>query len=306
MGVPGKSNALSIAKRWGMPEKTLTRAYASLRERDVSAEELMERFNERASALDEEERRLEADRVELARLKKNYENRVAEIEYQKDKILSAADKRASNLISEAEATSLDLIRRLDEAARSAAHKELGAKRADIQKIRKGLETRNAKRLAREIEKKTEAFVPKEGATVQVAGSEIIGVIEYVKNGRAKLIAGPMHMDVPVGQLLETQKTAKVATPPTDTSSMRIRESVPSSLTVRGMNVDEALPLTESYLDRAYRAGHSSVMIIHGRGEGILRREVHALCAVLKYVSDYRLGGVGEGGYGVTIVEFGKR
>jgi len=303
MGVPGKSNALLIARRWGMPEKILNRAYASLKEHDVSAEELMERLNDRKMTLDEMERRIEADRTDLARLKKQYEERVAEIEYQKDKILEAADKRASNLISEAESTSRDLIRRLDEAARSAAHKELGAKRPDIQKIRKGLETRNAKRLSRELE--SSRFVPKEGVTVQVAGSGIVGVIEYVKNGRARLIAGSMHMDVPVAQLVETQKTVKISTPPTDTSSLKMRESVPSSLMVRGMNVDEALSLTETYLDRAYRAGYSSVMIIHGRGEGILRREVHALCSVLKYVSDYRLGGVGEGGYGVTIVEFGK-
>ena len=251
------------------------------------------------------ERQIAADRAELARLKKNYEDRVAEIESQRDKILEAADKRASNLISEAEATSRDLIKKLDEAAKSAARKEFSAKRADIQKIRKGLEARNAKRLARELENRPETFAPKEGATVQVAGSDIVGVIEYIKNGHAKLIAGPMHMDVPVAKLMETKKAAKIAVPPTDTSSLMKRESVPSSLMVRGMNVDEALPLAASYLDRAFRAGYSSVIIIHGRGEGILRREVHALCAALRYVSGYRLGGVGEGGYGATIVEFGR-
>jgi len=307
MGVPGKSNALLIAKRWGMPEKTLELAHASLKESDVSAEELMGRLNERKAALDEMERRIEADRNELARLKKNYENRVAEIELQRDKIFSAAEKRASSLISEAETTSRDLIRRLDDVAKSAAHKEIGAKRADIQKIRKGLDAREAKRLARELESaRPEAFVPKEGSTVQVAGSSIVGVIESIKNGRAKLIAGPMRLDVPVEQLMETKKTAKVAAPPTDTSFVKVRESVPGSLMVRGMNVDEALPLAELYLDKAYRSGHTSVMIIHGRGEGILRREVHALCASLRYVSCYRLGGAGEGGYGATIVEFERR
>ncbi|MCL2010428.1 MAG: Smr/MutS family protein, partial [Synergistaceae bacterium] len=306
MGVPGRSNALLTAKRWGMPEKIIAQARVFLKERDVSAEELMERLNERKAALDGMERRIESDRAELARLKKNYEDRTAELEFQKDKILLAADKRASELISEAESVSRDMIKRLDEAAKSAAHRELGAKRADVQKIRKGLEARNAKRLARELDSRPEAFVPKEGVTVRVAGSDVVGVVEYVKNGRARLIAGSMHMEVPVERLLETQRTAKTAVPPTDTSFVKMRESVPGSLMVRGMNVDEALPLTETYLDRAYRAGHSSVVVIHGRGEGILRREVHALCAALRYVSAYRLGGAGEGGYGATIVEFGRR
>jgi DNA mismatch repair protein MutS2 len=73
--------------------------------------------------------------------------------------------------------------------------------------------------------------------------------------------------------------------------------------VRGMTIDEAMPMVELYLDRAYRAGHGEVVVIHGRGEGILRREVQALCKRIPYVEDYRLGGVGEGGYGVTLVRF---
>jgi DNA mismatch repair protein MutS2 len=305
MGVPGKSSALLIAKRWGMPENVLERAYASLKARDIPAEEMMGQLNERKAALDRLERRLGEERAAAARLKRSYEERVAEIEYQKDRIIEAADKRASELVSRAEATSRGLIKGLEEAAKSAAHKELNSKRQDIEKIRGSLEARHAKRVAREMGNRPEAFVPKEGLTVQVAGSELVGVIESIRNGRARLIAGPMHVEVPVEQLLETRKTAKVAVPPVDTSAMIKRESVPGSLMVRGMSVDEALPLATTYLDRAYRAGYSSVTVIHGRGEGILRREIHALCARLKYVSAYRLGDVGEGGYGVTVVEFGK-
>ncbi len=305
MGVPGRSNALLIAQRWGMPESVLELARSALAEHDIPAEELMGRLNERRAALDQEERLLDAEREEMARLKKMYEERVAEIDCQKDKIIEAADRRASDLLSRAETTSRELIRGLEEAAKSAAHREFHNKRQDIQKIRKGLEARHAKRVERELENRPETFVPKEGMTVQVAGSSIVGIIESIKNGKARIVAGPMHLEAPVDRLVHTDKTAKVATPPVDTSSMTKRESVPSSLMVRGMNVDEALPLTASYLDRAYRAGYSSVLIIHGRGEGILRREIHALCARLKYVTDYRLGDVGEGGYGVTVVEFDK-
>ncbi|MDR2174823.1 MAG: Smr/MutS family protein [Synergistaceae bacterium] len=303
MGVPGRSSALLIAKRWGMPEDVLERAYAALRAREVSAEELMGQLNERGAALDRLERRLDEERAEAARLKRDFEARAAELESQRDRIIEAADRQASDLLARAETASRELIRGLEEAAKSAAHKELNSRRQDIQTLRKGLEERRAGRAAREMESRPADFVPREGLTVQVADSGIVGVIESVRNGKARLIAGPMHMEIPVEQLVETRKTAKIAVPPVDTSAMMKRETVPGSLMIRGMSVDEALPLTTTYLDRAYRAGHSSVTVIHGRGEGILRREVHALCARLKYVSAYRLGGAGEGGYGVTIVEF---
>jgi DNA mismatch repair protein MutS2 len=75
--------------------------------------------------------------------------------------------------------------------------------------------------------------------------------------------------------------------------------------IRGMTIDEAMPMAELYLDRAYRAGFGEVSVIHGRGEGILRREVQNLCKHLPYVDSFRLGGEGEGGFGVTIVRFKK-
>ena len=70
-------------------------------------------------------------------------------------------------------------------------------------------------------------------------------------------------------------------------------------------MQEAIPGGALSRPRAMRAGHTSVVVIHGRGEGILRREVHALCASLKYVDSYRLGEMGEGGFGVTIVTFAR-
>jgi len=82
-------------------------------------------------------------------------------------------------------------------------------------------------------------------------------------------------------------------------------AVPSSIMVRGMTVDEALPVVERYLDQAFRHGYPSVVVIHGQGEGILRREVQALCKRLPYVLEFCLGGPGEGGLGVTVVTFRK-
>ena len=303
MGVPGKSNALMIARRYGMPESVLKLAQGALDARTASAEDLMGELNERRAALEREEHEFREAVRETERLKQLYRDRVAEIDFQRDKIMEAADRRAANLLSRAEETSRGMIRDLEEAVKTAAHRELNDRRQQIHRLRKGMERRQARREEREIEARPKSFVVEPGATVQVAGSGVVGLVESVSNGKARLAAGPMHLEVSVDRLVATDRKAKVALPPADTTVLMGRETVPSSIMLRGMSVDEALPLLANYLDRAYRAHHASVVVIHGRGEGILRREVHALCARLKYVKDYRLGGAGEGGYGVTVVTF---
>ena len=246
----------------------------------------------------------------LFRSKTDYQQRLLEIEKRRDEIFSAADIRAADIIHEAEEKSKAMIKGLEGAVKSAAHKEISSNHDEVAKLRRLIENRHKKRnekiiqaARREQELKNTPFTPQEGMTVQVVDSGMVGVIESIKNERAQLIAGAMKLSVPLEKLISTSKKAKVAEPVIDTAGSIRYERVPSSLMVRGMNVGEALPLVAGYLDRAMRAGYSSVIVIHGRGEGILRREIHSLCASLKYVSDYRLGDSGEGGYGVTVVSF---
>ena len=308
MGVPGRSNALMIAKRYGMPESVLKLAQNSLDQNDISAEDIMAELNERRAALDKAELKFKNNLAEAERLKQVYKDRVAEIDNQRDKIINAADKKAEILLRRAEETSRGMMNRLDKidkAVKNAAREQISGHSHEIKKIRNVMDKHFDKRVNREIENKPAEFKPEVGLTVQVAGSGIVGLIESMDKNKAVLAAGGVHVEVPVKNLLPTEKKAKAVTPVANSDALMKIESVPLSIMVRGMLVGEAMPLVETYLDRAYRAHYSSVTVIHGRGEGILRREVHALCERLlkKYVKSYRLGGEGEGGFGVTIVEF---
>ena len=308
MGVPGRSNALMIAKRYGMPESVLKLAQNSLDQNDISAEDIMAELNERRAALDKAELKFKNNLAEAERLKQVYKDRVAEIDNQRDKIINAADKKAEILLRRAEETSRGMMNRLDKidkAVKNAAREQISGHSHEIKKIRNVMDKHFDKRVNREIENKPAEFKPEVGLTVQVAGSGIVGLIESMDKNKAVLAAGGVHVEVPVKNLLPTDKKAKAVTPVVNSDALMKIESVPLSIMVRGMLVGEAMPLVETYLDRAYRAHYSSVTVIHGRGEGILRREVHALCERLlkKYVKSYRLGGEGEGGFGVTIVEF---
>ena len=303
MGIPGRSSALLIARRYGMPESVIKRAQGELDSRELTAEDIMSELNERRAALDNAEREFQITMQQAEDLKQQYQSRVREIDVQRDKIMKAADRRAEKFIAQAEETSKEIIRSVEESARDLARQGYNVKRRELKTLRSVMEKRDRKRTEREIANSPKPFEPAVGVTAMVAGSGLIGIINEIKNGRAYMTAGALNIDVPLSQLIATDKKAKVASPLTDTSQLAKVESVPPSIMVRGMLVAEAIPLVANYLDRAYRANHSVVTVIHGRGEGILRREVHALCSRLSYVKSFRLGGEGEGGFGVTIVTF---
>jgi DNA mismatch repair protein MutS2 len=84
------------------------------------------------------------------------------------------------------------------------------------------------------------------------------------------------------------------------------KAVDRELKLRHLTVDEALFRLGQYLDDAFMAGLPSVNIVHGKGIGILRQAVHEALAKHPLVKSYRLGGYGEGDYGVTIVELASR
>ncbi|MBM3276075.1 MAG: Smr/MutS family protein, partial [Candidatus Sericytochromatia bacterium] len=73
------------------------------------------------------------------------------------------------------------------------------------------------------------------------------------------------------------------------------------LDIRGLQVHEALPEVERFLDEAFANGVDAVFLIHGAGTGALRRAIRDHLRTLPYARSFRPGAHGEGGDGVTIV-----
>ena len=70
-----------------------------------------------------------------------------------------------------------------------------------------------------------------------------------------------------------------------------------------MRAEEAMRDLEKFIDDAVLAGVPSIRIVHGKGEGILRKLVHDYLKKNPNVSSYRLGQPSEGGDGVTVATF---
>jgi DNA mismatch repair protein MutS2 len=74
------------------------------------------------------------------------------------------------------------------------------------------------------------------------------------------------------------------------------------LDLRGMTVDEALPLVEQRLDEAARAGVAELRIIHGKGTGTLRQAVRDMLRKHPLVTSHAAAEPRAGGDGVTVVQ----
>ena len=75
----------------------------------------------------------------------------------------------------------------------------------------------------------------------------------------------------------------------------------TEIDVRGFEADEAIRAVERFLEDAHMGGLEKARIIHGKGKGILRERMKHWLQANTLVKDHRLGELGEGGTGVTIV-----
>ena len=82
---------------------------------------------------------------------------------------------------------------------------------------------------------------------------------------------------------------------------RKAQTVSTSIDVRGKNLEDAVMDVEKYIDDVFISGLSDVTVIHGRGEGILRKGIHDMLKRNKNVKSFRSGSFNEGGDGVTVI-----
>ena len=82
-------------------------------------------------------------------------------------------------------------------------------------------------------------------------------------------------------------------------------SVSASINVVGKNLEDALAEVEKYIDDVYLAGLEKATVIHGRGEGILKRGIRDMLKRNKLVKSFQAGAYNEGGEGVTVVTMKK-
>ncbi|KUK62077.1 MAG: MutS2 protein [Synergistales bacterium 57_84] len=128
MGIPGKSNALFIAERLGMPKNVIESAREHLLGEARTTEQIMSELFDKQAELESAGVAMAEERKELASLRRELEEKIKRINDRQEKIIGAADRRAREIMEEAERSAREMLSRLEGAAESAARKEYGKAR----------------------------------------------------------------------------------------------------------------------------------------------------------------------------------
>jgi len=311
IGVPGKSNAFAISRRLGLDEQVIERANELLSDESIRFEDVitdLETSRIKARTESETASRLKS---ELTELRRELEKERIKLKENKKRIMDEAVREAKIIVMDAKDEANRIIRDLEK-LKNKAGSNIGEK---TKKAREQLQQKEATidQKMKTASKPRRTFVepPKDlkpGTTVKIIdmNQEAVVLKEPDKNGTVRVQAGIIKLDVHISNLRKAEADeTKALTEKYVKSSVAVSsktKNVSTELDVRGQNSEEAIDNVSKFIDDCYLASISPVTIIHGKGTGILRKNIQEYLKRHKNVKSYRNGNFGEGEMGVTVVE----
>ena len=302
IGVPGRSNAFEISKRLGLKDQVIETARSYIGADTNQVENMI-------ASLEESRRQAEADMEEAndflksaEKLHKDLQKQMAEFYEEKDAMHEKAAERAEDIVEKAKAEAEEIIRdlrkmRMEKHAEVKEHELIEAKKRLSEAAPQMSSAKN------KLKPKNNKHVFEAGDEVKVLSFGQKGhLLEKVSDNEWQVQIGILKMKVAERDLEYVKSPKPVETKPVATVKGKDFH-VSLELDLRGERYENALLRVEKYIDDALLAGYPRVSIIHGKGTGALRQGVQEYLKNHRSVKKIRFGEAGEGGTGVTVVEF---
>jgi DNA mismatch repair protein MutS2 len=296
MGIPGSSYAFEIAGRLGISSEILKEAKGIVGDERGELDRLILHLQDelrRTHTLLEE---AEIKESRLSGLVKLYQERLDDIKKSGEEKRQKIIDEAGEILKKANATVERVVREI---------RENQAKRESIRAAKDALKSQKKKieALSKEEEKDDEEFEFRPGDWVTWPGHGGKGEILSEQDGSGRVLVqwDEVKIRVSAKELKPVQGPKKVISS-SGMARFSVDRQVGSEIDLRGMTADEAIETVDRYLSDAALAGLSQVGIIHGKGTGVLRREIGRHLKGHSLVKSQRWGNWNEGDTGITIVE----
>ena len=309
IGLPGRSNALVIARRLGMPEPIVDEARAELNPTDLRAEDLLDEIHRQRDLARQARDAAEAARHQAEAMQAELVERLERIEDERRDFLEKVRLQAEAELQETQ-EELRAVRRSLARARQPAEAIQPLEeqvRAIEDKIEQPVERRQP--IERRLAPLNDPLLRRAirlGDKVHLRTLNAQGVVTALGEEEAEVQMGVLRVRTRLGDLSLYRGTLEpddkpTRSGPTPAKSIEFPASPGLELDLRGQRADDAQTALERYLDAAYLAGLPWVRIIHGKGTGKLRDIVRQALQGHPQVRSFQPGGENEGGEGVTVV-----
>lgn len=301
VGQPGRSYALSIAERLGLPAALLQRAANLLGPEGERLENLLATLEKQREELEEQLADARAANQRAVAEAGVLREQISMLRGREAELIAAAAEKADELLQETlqQATRLRRVAQQEPQQRSKALDQ-------IQELR-----RKTRKLAEPTRAKPAAAAPTAGAPASevnddpyAVGSRV-RVESYGAEGQVLEHRGGGQLLVQLG-LLKVEVPRRDAKPLGKPKPKVTRAHVPApatfdkELNLRGARVEEALEQVRDFVLEAHSLKVESVRLLHGKGTGALRDAVRNYLKSEKLVERYEDAVPYEGGHGVTV------
>ena len=312
IGIPGKSNAFAISQRLGLPETVITAAKEQMNGESVRFEDVLTQLEAKRQALEKREQeaeRLYRQREEDARKAREFRE---QMERAKENARSRGEAEAKRILRDARTAADQVFSELSEMRKAQAKAERSMNeneaRAALRRRLNEAEEAVSKRDARQEPIPKPSRPIRKGDLVELPGVKTPAeVVSVGSDGMLQLKAGILKMKARADEVRlieDDERAARKKQPPVpirQSAGRALRSSAARELDIRGLETLEAEGVVENFLSAAVMGKLETVVIIHGKGTGALRKAVHDILRRNKAVKSFRLGVYGEGESGVTVV-----
>lgn len=303
VGIPGGSNALNIAARFGLPEEIVRDARSIMSKGSQEVEAMLVDLASERKRIEEAQLLLDREKAQAEGLSAELEGEIARIKgRERDMVREIQDNISKEIAG--------LYRSIRE-AENELKKQRSRERVERAKLEMERISREADLHAKEMSERLEAIGEKDspgkigvGDMVQLRDTDTVASVLSVDNGRRLLEAqvGDVKLTLRMDSVDKLESPGPLAD--VDKATIRPRTTRPAALELdlRGHRADVIETELDSYLNDAYMSQLTEVRIIHGYGTGAVRNAVRGYLARHSLVNFFRPGGQGEGGDGVTLVK----
>ena len=323
IGNPGSSFAIEIARKIGIPEDVIAEASELVGQNYISADKYLQDISRDKRYWETKRQEIHHKEKKLESTIQRYEDEFDRIHAQKHEIIAKAKAEAQQLLDSSNAKIERTIRDIKEA--QAERERTKQVREKLTRFKDHVDTFHSATARREQRQEmkpqnqsvSSAKAPQQtielvvGSYVKMKGQSITGRILKLSGNEALVAFGSIQTNVKLNRLEPSQApkaASREVTFVTSSTQDQICETTlnfTGEIDVRGLRGDECMQTISLYIDDALVANASRIRILHGTGNGILRKLIRQYLDTIPEVISYHDEHPQFGGAGITVVDIGS-